>query len=426
MPFGIAIVLAVASLAVPAAAWAHGAGGGHGLAWNFDSWVSVTLVGATLWYGFGLRRMEREGAPVVGVAAMVAFAGGIAVLFMALVSPIDALGEDLFSVHMLQHLLLMLAAPPLLVYSRPAIVFLWAFAPPQRKRIGRLWRKTRLARLYAGLMHPGVVWIAFTGLFVFWHIPATYQWALADPVVHTFEHLCFFLSSLAFWTLVIEPSGRRRMGYGATLIFVAITAALSGLPGALMILASRPLYPAHGQGVIYWGLTLIEDQQLAGLLMWIPAGFMYVAAIAWLFVSWLDDAERRAFTGHPIASRALLLAVCASVLALDASSGDARGQLAAAGAVAGNPSQGASLIERYGCGGCHMIPGITGAQGVVGPPLIAVGRRVFLAGVLRNSPENMIAYLEDPQRFVPGNAMPNMGITRRDAQDIAAYLYTLR
>jgi cytochrome c2 len=94
--------------------------------------------------------------------------------------------------------------------------------------------------------------------------------------------------------------------------------------------------------------------------------------------------------------------------------------------VEGDARHGAALIAHYGCGGCHTIPGVTGAKDLVGPPLTAMGRRIFIAGVLRNSPENMMAYLQDPQRFVPGNAMPDMGITHRDAQDITAYLYTLR
>ena len=92
----------------------------------------------------------------------------------------------------------------------------------------------------------------------------------------------------------------------------------------------------------------------------------------------------------------------------------------------GNADSGAALIRQYGCGSCHIVPGIAGADGLVGPPLTKMGRRVYIAGVLRNSPENMIAWLENPQAVVSGNAMPQMGIDRNQAQDITAYLYTLR
>jgi len=92
----------------------------------------------------------------------------------------------------------------------------------------------------------------------------------------------------------------------------------------------------------------------------------------------------------------------------------------------GNPRDGARLIRQYGCGECHVVPGIAGAEGVVGPPLDKLARRVYIAGVMRNSPDNLMAWLQDPQSVVPGNAMPRMGLNRDQARDITAYLYTLR
>lgn len=94
--------------------------------------------------------------------------------------------------------------------------------------------------------------------------------------------------------------------------------------------------------------------------------------------------------------------------------------------LAGDPERGAWLVERIGCGSCHVIPGIQGADGLVGPPLNRMGRRIYVAGVLRNTPENMMFWLQNPQLVVPGNAMPDMRITREQAEDITAYLYTLR
>ena len=91
----------------------------------------------------------------------------------------------------------------------------------------------------------------------------------------------------------------------------------------------------------------------------------------------------------------------------------------------GNPELGALYIEQIGCGSCHMIPGIDGAQGLVGPPLDHMGKRIFIAGLLRNTPANMVTWLLDPQEIVPGNAMPDMGLSEEQARDITAYLYTL-
>jgi cytochrome c2 len=91
----------------------------------------------------------------------------------------------------------------------------------------------------------------------------------------------------------------------------------------------------------------------------------------------------------------------------------------------GDPAQGALHIEQIGCGSCHIIPGIDGARGLVGPPLDHMGKRVFIAGLLRNTPANMMTWLRDPQEIVPGNAMPDMGLSEEQARDITAYLYTL-
>jgi cytochrome c2 len=92
----------------------------------------------------------------------------------------------------------------------------------------------------------------------------------------------------------------------------------------------------------------------------------------------------------------------------------------------GDPARGAQLIRHYGCGGCHIVPGIRGANGLVGPPLNMMGRRVYIAGVLRNTADNMTTWIEKPQQVVPGNAMPDMGISATDARDITSYLYTLQ
>ena len=95
-------------------------------------------------------------------------------------------------------------------------------------------------------------------------------------------------------------------------------------------------------------------------------------------------------------------------------------------AVSGSPASGAALVASKGCGACHVVPGIEGADGVVGPPLTMIGRRIFIAGVLRNTPQNLAAWVFDPQRFVPGNAMPSTGLTEAEAVDVAAYLETIR
>ncbi|MEA2779729.1 MAG: putative rane protein [Rhodospirillaceae bacterium] len=399
--------------------------GSSSLAWTPDSLISLALAVAAIWQFLGMLRLRGRlgGHRVVGLSRIAAFTGGMATLVLALLSPVDRIGAELFSMHMVQHLLLILVAAPLLVWSRPALVFMWALPSLGRKRLGRVWMLLGLGRSVHWLMHPVVVWILSCGVFAFWHLPRPYQWAFNHEIVHALEHLSFFLTALMFWSIVIAPFGWRRLGYGATLVFIVTTAVLSGLPGALLILSPRPFYPVHAQGTAAWGMTLLRDQQLAGLVMWIPAGFIYVGAAIWVFAAWLREAEARASTG--LGKTALLgLLLLAMPVTLSGCGDDGGAQTSPV--AGGDSGHGAALIGQYGCGACHVIPGIEAARGMVGPPLTDFSRRIYAAGMLRNTPENLIAWIRDPQRIVPGNVMPAMGISVEDARDIAAYLYTIR
>ena len=143
-----------------------------------------------LCYALGLWRLRKEVGPerVLDRWQIATFAAGMSVLFLALCSPIDAAAGELFSVHMLQHILLMMVAPPLLVWSRPSIAFVWAFSPARRKRIRRAWSGARADRLEDVTMHPAVVFVLFCGSFVFWHLPRPYAWGLQSEFVHALEH----------------------------------------------------------------------------------------------------------------------------------------------------------------------------------------------------------------------------------------------
>jgi putative membrane protein len=424
------VLLSISLTALPASATAHGMSPVDSMSgvlltgWRPEAATAVPLAIATVWYASGVFRLVRENKrEAISRGRVLAFVAGIAVLLIALQSPIDVLSEDLFSVHMCQHLILMLAAPPLLVWSDCPIMFLRALPRRARKFAARIWTGGKLNRVHCWLMHPLVVWMAFCGAFVFWHAPRPYQWALDNNGVHILEHLSFFVTSLAFWSLVLPSRGQgRRLQHGPALLLVISTAVVSGLPGALMIFAPRPLYPGHAVGVMRWGMTLMEDQQLAGLIMWIPAGAAYLVAVAVVFLEWFRESERRALRAarHGMA----LLAVV--ILAGPLLGGCEREETSAITNFGGDAHRGAELIGKYGCGNCHDIPKIANARGNVGPPLARVGTRTFLAGFIRNSPDNMALWVRDPQRILPGNAMPAMGVSESDARDITAFLYSLK
>ena len=423
-------LLPILLIAMPPPAEAHGhvpATAPHEIllnAWVPEATTAIPLAIATCWYALGVWRLIREDRPAaISRDRVLAFVAGIIVLLIALQSPIDAVSADLFSVHMSQHLLLMLAAPPLLVWSDAPIMFLHALPRRSRKVVARIWTGGKLNGVVRLLMHPLVVWMAFCGAFVFWHAPRPYQWALDHNGVHILEHLSFFVTSLAFWSLVLPARGRgRRLQHGPALLLIVSTAILSGLPGALMIFSPRSLYPGHAAGAMKWGTTLMEDQQLAGLIMWIPAGAAYLAAAILVFLEWLNESELRVLRAARRGTALLaVLIVITPVLG-----GCDRQDVSAATSLGGDAQRGADLIGKYGCGNCHDIPNIANAHGNVGPPLTRVGARTYLAGFIRNSPDSMARWLQDPQRVLPGNAMPTMGISEKEARDMTAFLYDLK
>ena len=207
---------------------------------------------------------------------------------------------------MVQHLVLLMIAPPLLILGRPALACFWAFPLPGRRAIGRVWIRSGLKHAVDLVMSPIFVWLLCSAALWFWHLPGPYGWALGSESVHAFEHVCFFLTSLMFWSLVLEPLGRRRMDYGSTLLFVATFGVQTGLLGALLTFAGRPLYAAHLSTTAAWGLTPLEDQQLAGLIMWIPASLIHLTTLGVLFVVWMHTAERQVITASATRLNAML------------------------------------------------------------------------------------------------------------------------
>ena len=148
----------------------------------------------------------------------------------------------------------------------------------------------------------------------------------------------------------------------------------------------------------------------------------YVLSCALVFLAWLDESE---MFGMRPTRRAVPLALSV-LLSGSLLAGCGQKDTAALVNFPGDAQRGKMLIEQYGCGGCHDIPEAANANGNVGPPLSRVGSRGFIAGFINNSPDNMAQWIEDPQKALPGNAMPSMGISRKDARDITAFLYTLR
>jgi putative membrane protein len=270
------------------------------LGWNWNPWILASLVLALACYLAGLLRIPpMVRSQLFGKLRCLSFITGLATLFVFLISPLDGLDDQLFSAHMAQHMVLMMVAPPLLVLGRPALVWLWAFPLPARRMIGRIWVKTGLRHYLHQIGTPAVIWVLCSAALWFWHLPAPFAWSLASEPVHALEHMCFFGTSLMFWSLVLEPLAKRRIEYGITIIFVVTFGLQMGLMGALLTFAGHPLYPAYSQTTEQWGLSPLEDQQLGGLSMWIPASLIHLTTLGVLVAAWMREAEYRSIVAAP-------------------------------------------------------------------------------------------------------------------------------
>jgi cytochrome c oxidase assembly factor CtaG/cytochrome c2 len=421
-PIGVAAVLLLASTAAGAASPFSAALCSRAGAAHLDHWTLLPQVAILSCYAVGFANHLQERRPNADeIWRIASFLGGMLVLLVALQPPLRMLSHQLFSVHMVQHMLLMLGAAPLLVLSRPGGIFRNALPLGWRAWLARAANVAPIRHGRQWLAHPLSIWLAFCGGFMFWHAPGPHAWGMDGAALGLVEYLTFLVTSIGFWWIVTAAPDRNPLGHGGRLIFLTTAAVVIDLPGALMVFAPQPLYPQHAAGAEAWGLTPLEDQQLAGLIMWVPGGIAFVAVAGLLFLQWLQDAEKRAFTLVRQSPPAVALLLCAGLLL----AGCSRSQSEPLSQF-GDAQHGAELIVSYGCGGCHSIPRIADAKGNVGPPLDHIGTRTYIAGVLRNSPENLSLWIRDPQQIVPGNAMPQMNISAEDARDITAFLRTLK
>lgn len=216
-------------------------------------------------------------------ARLICCAAGIAVVAVAQFSPIESASHRWFSAHMVQHLLMMLIAPPLLVWGRAHTLLLASLPPEWRPGTVRAGRRLRVLR------HPGVVWVLFAGSLWGWHLPGPYQAGLRSPWVHALEHLSFFGTSVLWWAAV---AGRRRLAHAPAMAFVFTTMLHAAWLAGALTFSTRVLYPFYAVDPVA-PVTPLQDQQLAGVLMWIPPGLLYMSVIVVLFFQWFRVAEAR-------------------------------------------------------------------------------------------------------------------------------------
>jgi putative membrane protein len=260
----------------------------------WSAWsLHPVLLGGLLLAAWAYRRGQRSGPkrPVDTWRAR-CFTAALVALGLALLSPLDALSNALAAAHMVQHLLLLLVAAPLLALSAPSSTILRGSPLAVRRASGR-WRR-RLGLTHTTLRplrHPAAVWLLSVGVLWFWHAAAPYDAALDSDPLHLLEHASFLVTAVLFWHVVVGVRGAARVSNGLGVLLVFTMAMQSVFLSVLLTFARTPWYSGYATTTAPWGLDPLTDQQLAGVLMWIPAGGIYLLVALALLVSWIRATE---------------------------------------------------------------------------------------------------------------------------------------
>jgi cytochrome c oxidase assembly factor CtaG len=252
--------------------------------WEFEPGIVIPLAISAVLYAIG----SRGHIGLTRVQRTCFWAGWVS-LVVALVSPLHPLGEVLFSAHMVQHEILMLVSAPLLVLSRPLVTFLWAVPFKWRRALGRWSKMNPVHRSWLWLTAPLTAWWIHAIAIWVWHAPPLMDATLESDLVHAAQHLSFFLSALLFWWALFYAHGRR--AYGSGLLYIFTTAVHTGILGALLTFAPHPWYAPYANTTQPWGLTPLQDQQIGGLIMWVPASIVYIVAGLYLFAIWMKESD---------------------------------------------------------------------------------------------------------------------------------------
>lgn len=268
--------------------------------WSFDPGVVMALMGSAIFYALGLSELwGKERGRGVRQWEAACFWMGWASLAVALLSPIHTLSEAAFFMHMTQHEIMILVSAPLMVLGKPGFVCLKALPQSAARRIARIGKVPVIEHTWLWMTAPIGAWILHATALWLWHVPAAFDATLRSNAVHAAQHLSFFGTAMLFWWAVMQ-SRQRRLSYGLAVLHMFTTAMHSGLLGALLTLSRTVWYPgySHDNG---FGLTPLEDQQIGGLIMWIPAGLVYVIAGLAFLAGWMRESDARVARAEALA-----------------------------------------------------------------------------------------------------------------------------
>jgi cytochrome c oxidase assembly factor CtaG len=280
-----ALIVALLWLASTPSAFAHAVADT-----SDNEWPLLTLLMlVAAWYVLGLAKVWKDSRlgrrQLVRRAAM--FAAGWGVIAASLLTPLHELGGRSFTAHMVEHELLMMLAAPLIAWSTPLGIFIWALPARTRRSCAHVGHRRWFANTWSTLSTPLVATLAQAVAMWLWHAPRPFNAALLSEGWHTAQHLSFMGTALLFWWSLAAAASAGKPGIAAMWLF--FTSLHTGLLGALMTFAASPWYPRYVELGLSGlrGLTPLEDQQLAGLIMWIPGGLIHAIVALCYLARWL-------------------------------------------------------------------------------------------------------------------------------------------
>ncbi len=273
--------------------------------WRIDPAITAILICAAIVYWRGWLRGRRLLHDEKDQQRLAAFGGGLAALFLALESPLDAFDSLYLSAHMTQHLLLMMIAPPLLLLSHPMLPLLRGL--PKRfvkEGLGPFLAWRALQRVMRFFVTPPVAWAAFAVSTIGWHLPFFYELALSSPAWHGAQHASFFWTGVLFWWPIVRPVGQPSPGKARWPKWIAIPYLLSAdivntIVSAAFIFSGKLLYPSYA-AVRAGGISPVDDQTLAGAIMWVPGSVIYLVPTVVFAMGLLSTRPARATTSVPV------------------------------------------------------------------------------------------------------------------------------
>ncbi|MEX2113046.1 MAG: cytochrome c oxidase assembly protein [Pirellulales bacterium] len=262
--------------------------------WPFDPWLLAALAASGSIYLRGWLVLRQRDVDRWRLGRLAAFGGGLAATYLALASPIEPFASLLLQVHMVQHLLLMLVAPPLIWLAWPLLPMMRGL--PREVRmvwVAPLVRSRALRRVFARLTHPLVAWPVFVAVTWLWHIPRNYELALSSSGWHLLEHACFVVAGLLFWYPVVRPYPiRPQWNEWLLLPYLVLADVQNTLLAAWLCFAGTVIYPHYAAVPRVAGISALVDQATAGVIMWVPGSIALLLPVLWIGVALLSGVPR--------------------------------------------------------------------------------------------------------------------------------------